>query len=78
MRDEEDQQLRELQDPGSWDWDRAELHPPSRDRRVTLAVEFTSEEFGRVSLAAEDAGVLTTDFVRRTVLAHVSAEAPRH
>ncbi len=75
MTPEEERELRELQDPDTWDWDTGELHPPVPNPRAVVAVEFASDEFQRVGIAAHQAGVRVTQFIHDLVLAHLSAQA---
>jgi hypothetical protein len=75
MRPEEAEELRELQDPDSWDWEAGELHPPVPDPKTVVAVEFTSEEFNRLGMASHQAGVRVTKFVHDLVIAHLAARS---
>ena len=77
MSSEEDEELRELQDPDAWDWDSAELRPAGDGGRIIVSVEFSGEEFERVGAAAEEAGVHTPQFIRQTVLAQLPARTPK-
>ena len=70
MTPEDAQELRELQDPDTWDWEKGELHPPRPARSAVVAVRFTGDEFDRVATAAEQAGVRLTDWIRQAALAH--------
>ncbi len=65
----------ELQDRDAWDWEAGELHPPVPDAKAVVAVEFTAEEFNRLGIASQQAGVRLTTFVHDLVIAHLAAQA---
>jgi hypothetical protein len=75
MTPEEANELRELQDPDTWDWEAGELHPPVPDAKIVVAVEFTAEEFHRLGTASHQAGLRVTTFVHDLVIAHLAAQA---
>lgn len=57
-----------LEDPASWDADRAERHPPARRRRAILSVAFEPAELEQIAARAERDGKRLTDFVREAAL----------
>jgi hypothetical protein len=71
MTPEEEQELRELQDPDAWDWEHGELHAPVTNAGAVVSVRFTRDEFDRVAAAAERIGLKLTQFIHDAALAHV-------
>lgn len=66
----------QLQDKNEWDWDKAEVHPPVKSRRVVVSVAFKSPEFQRVSSYASKIGKRTSEFVREAAIRAVPASHP--
>lgn len=57
-----------MENPATWDWERADLRKPSKDPQAVVSVRFTREQFTRISLCAQRLGVTTSAFVRRAAL----------
>jgi hypothetical protein len=52
------------------------LHPPVENPGAVVAVRFTSEEFQRLSQAAQRTGVRTTEFIHAAALACAGEQFP--
>jgi hypothetical protein len=74
---EDPAELRELQDPQSWDWEQVEYTGPSKEAGVVAPVRFTRAEFERVSDAAERAGTSLQQFLHDLVLTHLATPAEK-
>jgi hypothetical protein len=69
----DEQELDELEDPASWDLDRAELHPGVQGGTATIIVPFDRQDYQQVAGAAARIGKKTTDFIREAALARTRA-----
>ena len=67
----------ELQDPSSWDWERAEVVSPAVDTGAVVAVRFAAADFARVAQRAREANLSLTTFVREAVLEKLAHQAVR-
>ena len=65
---------KELQDPGTWDFEGAETHPGRKNARAIVSVAFSREDFELVCSAAEKRGVKLSALIRAATLA--SMEIP--
>jgi hypothetical protein len=70
MSDEE--ALRELEDPETWDMTGGEVLPPVKTARAVVSVAFPREDFARVSEYARRQGMKTSEFVRKAALDRVA------
>lgn len=59
-----EQELAELEDPETWDWDSAEEHPPVETPSARVSVRFSAAELGVLERAAEQAGLQLTAYIR--------------
>ena len=75
MNEAEQRELEELEDPDTWDWDKAEVVTHPARAGAVVAVRFEGEEFDRIGAAADHAGVRVPQFIRDIVLAHISQHA---
>ncbi|MEA2598322.1 MAG: hypothetical protein QOF01_4791 [Thermomicrobiales bacterium] len=73
----DDTELRELQDPDTWDFDQAEEHRPTERARAVVSVAFQRDDYDAVSEAARDEGMKVSEFIRDAALAR-AAYLPRH
>jgi hypothetical protein len=60
--------LKEIEDPAVWDYDRAEPFPGTELPRASVVVTFSGEDFARVAREAERVGIKVTEFVREAAL----------
>ena len=58
----------ELQYPGTWDFEKAEIHPGRKNARAIVSVAFSREDFEQVCLAAAKRGVKLSAFIRAATL----------
>lgn len=72
-----DREFEELQEPGNWDFQRAEKRPGVRKPRAVVSVAFSREDFERVSQYAENVGTKTSEFIREAALARVASQGAR-
>jgi hypothetical protein len=70
MSDEEI--LRELQDPETWDTAAGEILPPVKSARAVVSVAFPRDDFARVSEYAQRQGMKTSEFIRAAALDRVA------
>ncbi len=73
----DEDELRELQDPSSWDWEHAEVVPPAENPGAVVAVRFAADDFARIAQRAREANVSLTTFVRDAVLEKVAHQTAR-
>ena len=59
---------KELQDPGTWDFEGAETHPARKNARAIVSVAFSREDFELVCSAAEKRGVKLSALIRAATL----------
>jgi len=64
----DDDELRELEDPASWDQNGVEARPAVRNARGVVAVEFAGEDLERLARSAAEAGMSLAAFVRHAAL----------
>ena len=69
----EERELRELENPENWDWEKAERQPPVQARRTIVSVAFARAEFAQVAKYAQSIGMKTSEFIRRAALERASA-----
>jgi hypothetical protein len=70
-----DEELAELEDPETWDWESAEEHPPVQTPGARVPVRFSAAELGVLERAAEQAGLKLTAYVRAAALARAQSGA---
>lgn len=70
----DDKELRDLQEPGSWDDDRAERRSGLKTARAVVSVAFARQDFERVSEAARVSGMRTSEFIRQAALREASEQ----
>lgn len=70
-----DEELRQLEDPDTWDWETEVAHGPSRAPGAYIRVPFVDGELTRVAEYARDHDMELTEFIRRTVLEWVQARS---
>ena len=70
----ENDELRELQDPASWDFDRAEARPPAKRPRAVVSVAFSREDYDRVTELARRSNMRTSEYIRAAALGHVRSQ----
>ena len=63
-----DDELRELQDPATWDDEHDEILPGTEAPRVVVPVAFDGDDFARVAEDARQHGLSTAAFIRAAVL----------
>jgi hypothetical protein len=64
-----DEELAELEDPETWDWESAKEHPPVESPSARVSVRFSAAKLGVLERAAEQAGLKLTAYVRAAALA---------
>ncbi len=69
-----DDELRELQDPETWE-EGGELHPPVKSSRAIVSVAFARDDFERVVREARRCNMRTSEFIRAAALDRI--DAPR-
>jgi hypothetical protein len=70
--DDERKELKELEDPETWDDETTEVHPPAKRGRAVVSVAFPRKDFSRVAQAARAQGLKTSEFIRQAALARLS------
>jgi len=68
-----DDELAELEDPETWDWESAEEHAPVNAPGARVSVRFSAAELGMLERAAEQAGLKLTAYVRAAALAQAQS-----
>ena len=63
-----DDELRDLEDPENWDYEKAERHTGTRPARVVVSVAFRREDFKLVAETAERVGMTTSGYIREAAL----------
>jgi hypothetical protein len=63
-----DEELQELEDPATWDWESAERRQSSANARSAVQVTFSQPEFEELAAYTELYGLRLTDFIRRAAL----------
>jgi len=74
--DEDEQELKELQDEESWD-DEGEVRPAVKPQRAVVSVAFSRDDFERVATYARRHGMKTSEFIRRAALSQMTDENGR-
>lgn len=67
MSKRREEQLRELEDPKTWE-EAGEVHPAVKSPRAVVSVAFPRDEFGRVAEAARAEGVKISAFIREAAV----------
>ena len=57
-----------LQNPESWDWERAEGRPGRKKPRAVVSVAFNRDDFETVAAFAERAGMKLSQFIRSAAI----------
>jgi hypothetical protein len=68
-------QERELQDPGNWDWDKAEVSGPLKTQRTIVSVAFPRKEFMFVATCARKLGLPVSAFIRNAAIEKAQTQA---
>lgn len=63
-----DGELAELQNPGNWDFGKAQRYAPKAKRRAIVSVAFSRAQFEQVCDFAEGARLKVSQFIRRAAL----------
>jgi hypothetical protein len=63
-----DKEKKELQNPKTWDWDRAEAHPGHKKPRAVVSVAFNRDDFETVAFYAERAHMKLSEFIRSAAI----------
>jgi hypothetical protein len=58
----------ELENPKTWDWERAETRPGRKKPRAVVSVAFNRDDFETVALCAERAHMKVSEFIRSAAL----------
>lgn len=66
-----DEELRELEDPDTWET-ASESRPPVKNQRSVVSVAFAREDFEHVARAARQRGMRTSEFIRNAALRQAS------
>ncbi len=61
-----------LEQPESWDLEKAERHLPSKGGRAIVSVAFSRDDLRRVAECAEKLGMRTSEFIRQAALEKAS------
>jgi hypothetical protein len=72
-----DKERADLQDPDSWDYERAIELPASKKPRAVVSVAFAREDFERVAMAARRDGKKISEFVRDAAIGQVASPGAR-
>ena len=64
-----------LEDESTWDYDKAEVKPPSQSNRVVVSVAFARQDFQKVGEYAESVNMKTSEFIRTATLDKISKPA---
>jgi hypothetical protein len=71
-----DQELRHLENPDEWDWERAELHEPDPSAGVVASVRFSGREYAQLAKAARQTGLSTLEYIREAALTRAGSSRP--
>jgi hypothetical protein len=77
MRQWTEEELAELEDPDTWDWETAERHAGNPEHRSLVTVEFAAQEFQTVAKAARASHIPLTEFIRAAAIAQAAKPAKR-
>jgi hypothetical protein len=61
-------ELKTLEDPATWDWERTEYRPGGDQEATLVTVPFDPADFQRLGAAAERAGVPIWQFIHDAAL----------
>lgn len=64
---------KELQDPETWDFDRAVVSPGTRKARAVVSVAFARGDFEQIANAARQSDMKTSEFIRSAAIAKAKA-----
>jgi hypothetical protein len=64
----DDKEREELQNPESWDWERAQARPGRKKPRAVVSVAFKRDDFEIVAAFAERAGMKLSEFIRSAAI----------
>lgn len=70
----DEQELRELQNPRTWDDGADGVRPPVKAPRAVVSVAFSADDFRRVTEQARRHGMKTSEFIREAALERVGGE----
>jgi hypothetical protein len=70
-----DAELAELQNPGTWDWESAERHPPNPLAGAVVRVHMTAAEFREIMDAVRTEGTDLETLIREAALAYARRQA---
>jgi hypothetical protein len=73
MSHDEDE-LKILQDPATWDWDSAETHPPVENPGMRITIRAQGADLRVLTEAAEAAGMTLPAYVLEAALKRARAE----
>lgn len=68
MGHENEQELRELQDPAAWDDESVEVLPPVKAPRAIVSVAFSRADLGQIAAYAQRHGMKLSEFIRKAAL----------
>ena len=63
-----DEELLELENEDTWDWDSAEIHPAVANPHVVVPLRFTQAEFALIAPAARKRGIPLTVFMHDLIM----------
>jgi predicted DNA binding CopG/RHH family protein len=69
----DEQDIRELENPENWDFEKVQSHPGVKKPRAVVSVAFSREDFEKVEEQAEKLGVNLSRFVREAALERASS-----
>jgi len=70
-----EKELKELEDPATWDSEHGEERPGVRDPRAVVSVAFSAREFQEVAAHARKSGLKLSEFIRDAALAQARHHA---
>lgn len=70
-----DAELKELQDPATWDDEHDEVLPGADAPRVIVPVPFDGDDFARIAQTAHRHGVTTAAFIRSAALGRLDHDS---
>jgi hypothetical protein len=62
------EEITALESSATWDFDKAEVHPPVNGNRVVVSVAFPGDAFEQVIASAEHLGMCVSAFIRQAAL----------
>jgi hypothetical protein len=63
-----DKEQEELENPKTWDWERAETRPGRKKPRAVVSVAFNRDDFEAVAVFAERAHMKLSEFIRSAAI----------